>query len=44
MTYNDFCEAVAGAGWETATTIIFKCEGWYKASEAVLKPTIEEIN
>jgi len=42
MAYDDFCEAVARAGRETATTIICKCEGWYKASETVLKPAIEE--
>ena len=44
MTYDDFCEAIAHAGRETATNIVCKCEGWYKASEAILNPAIEEKN
>jgi hypothetical protein len=44
MAYDDFCEAVACAGRETATTIICECEGWYKASESELKPVIEGKN
>ena len=42
MTYDDFNKAVACAGWETATTITCKCKGWYKASETILNPSIEE--
>jgi exonuclease III len=44
MTYNNFCEAVTRAGRQTAVSIESKCEGWYKASESVLIPAIEEKN
>ncbi len=44
MTYDNFCEAVVRAGRETAVSIECKCEGWYKASEAILIPAIEEEN
>ena len=44
IAYDDFCEAKAHAGWETATTIVCKCEGWNKASEAILNPAIEGKN
>jgi hypothetical protein len=44
MTYDNFCEAVVRAGWETAISIECKCEGWYTASEAILTPAIEEKN
>jgi hypothetical protein len=44
MTYDTFCEAVTRAGRETAVSIESKCEGWYKASESILIPAIEEKN
>ena len=42
MTYNTFCEAVVRAGREIAVSIECKCKGWYKASESILIPVIEE--
>jgi hypothetical protein len=42
MAYDTFCEAVMRAGRETAVSIEFKCEGWYKASESILIPAIKE--
>ena len=42
MAYDTFCEAVKRAGRETAVSIESKCEGWYKASESILMPAIEE--
>jgi hypothetical protein len=42
MTYENFCEAIVRAGRKTAVSIECKCEGWYKASEAILIPAIEE--
>ena len=42
ITYDTFCEAVTHAGCKTAVSIESKCEGWYKASEAILTPAIEE--
>jgi hypothetical protein len=44
MTYDIFCEAVMRAGRKTAVSIESKCEGWYKASESILIPAIEEKN
>ena len=44
MAYDTFCEAVTRAGRETAVSIESKCEGWYKASESILMPAIEENN
>ena len=44
MAYDTFCEAVVRAGRETAISIESKCEGWYKASESILIPAIEEKN
>ena len=44
MAYDTFCEAVTRAGRETAVSIESKCEGWYKASESILMPAIEEKN
>jgi hypothetical protein len=37
MAYDTFCEAVIRAGRETAVSIESKCEGWYKASESILR-------
>jgi hypothetical protein len=44
MTYDNLCEVVVHAGWETAVFIEYKCKGWYKASKAILIPAIEEKN
>ncbi len=44
LTYNNFCEAVAHTGQETAVSIKCKCEGWYAASEAILAPAIDKKN
>jgi hypothetical protein len=44
MTYANFCEAIVGAGRETAISVECKCKGWYKASKAILIPAIEEKN
>ena len=42
MAYDTFCEAVIRAGRGTAVSIECKCGGWYKASESILIPAIEE--
>ena len=42
MTYVALCKAVTHAGHKTAVSIKHKCEGWYKASESILAPAIEE--
>jgi hypothetical protein len=42
MMYDNFCKAVVQAGWETATAVENKCEGWYTASEDLLTPAIKE--
>jgi hypothetical protein len=44
MTYDNFCEAVTRAGRQTVVSIESKCEGWFKASESILIPVIEEKN
>jgi hypothetical protein len=41
MTYDNFCKAVMQAGWETASAIENKYEGWYTASKDILTPAIE---
>jgi hypothetical protein len=40
MTYDNFCEALVCAGRKTANSTECKCEGWYKASKAILIPAI----
>jgi hypothetical protein len=44
MMYDNFCKAVVQAGWETATAVENKGEGWYTASEDILTPVIKEKN
>ena len=44
MAYDTFCKAFMHAGRETAISIECKCKGWYKASESILIPAIEEKN
>ncbi len=44
MAYDTFCEAVIHTGCKTAVSVESKCEGWYKASESILIPAIEEKN
>ena len=44
MAYDTFCKAVIRAGRETAVSVESKCKGWYKASESILIPAIEEKN
>jgi hypothetical protein len=44
MMYDKFCKAVVQAGWETATAVENKCEGWYTASKDILMPAIKEKN
>ena len=43
MTYKEYCEAIVRAG-TTVTVVTRACEGWYKASEDILAPAIQEKN
>jgi exonuclease III len=44
ITYDTFCEVVIRAGHKTAIFNNCKCKGWFKASETILIPAIEEKN
>ena len=44
MSYKEYCDAIIHAGETTATIITRSCEGWYRASEAILAPAIQEKN
>jgi len=44
MSYNEYCEAIVRAGKTTATVVTHTCEGWYRASEDILAPAIQEKN
>jgi len=44
MTYKEYCEAIVCAGETTVAVGTRACEGWYKASEDILAPAIQEKN
>jgi len=44
MTYNKYCKAIVHAGETTVTAVTRACKVWYKASEDILAPAIQEKN
>ena len=42
MSYKEYCEAIVRAGKTTATVVTRACECWYRASEDILAPAIQE--
>ena len=44
MSYKEYCEAIVRADETTAIIVTRTCEGWYRASEDILAPAIQEKN
>ena len=44
MSCKEYCESVIRAGKTTAIVITRTCEGWYRASEDIIAPAIQEVN
>ena len=44
MSYKEYCAAVVRAGKITATVVTRTCKCWYRASEDILVPAIQEKN
>jgi hypothetical protein len=44
MSYKEYCDEIVHAGETTATVITHTCKGWYRASEDILAPAIQEKN